>query len=104
MNKKKFIEIIKDYISISQKEDNLNKALREWDNDFNFLSFGIYSTLVLKVLKEAMDDKDDWIGYWIYELDMGKDAKENTVTDKDGKNIPIKTISDLYNIIKNKDI
>jgi len=37
----------------------------------------------------------------INELNYGKDVRKNAVTDKNGKNIPIKTIDDLYNLIIN---
>jgi hypothetical protein len=53
-----------------------------------------------------MEDTTDarWIGYWIYELDYGKKAKRDTVKGNDDKNIPIKTIDDLYNmLVKDKE-
>lgn len=40
---------------------------------------------VIELLGKAVDDKDDWISYFIFELDFGKQ---------------IKTTKDLWNIIK----
>jgi hypothetical protein len=48
-----------------------------------------------------MDDKHDEISYWCYDLNFGRDAKKDSVTDKNGKGIPIKTLSNLYDLIKN---
>jgi len=47
-----------------------------------------------------MNDKSEWISYWLYELDCGKEAEKLKVTDKNGKTIPMKTISNLYDCIK----
>jgi len=62
---------------------------------------GEYESKYLDLLKDVFDDKEDWISYWVYELDFGKEAKKDTITDN-GKNIPIKTIKDLYNLINEK--
>lgn len=44
------------------------------------------------------DDEDDWIGYYCWELDMGKNWKPGMVT-KDGKDIPLGTVRDLYELL-----
>jgi len=99
MNKQEFKQILTELLAIKKNEDNLNEAFQRFEPDWNYLCFGRYETLVVNVLKLVMEDKEDWIGYWIYELNCGKDAKAGSVTIK-GKNIPIKTISNLYDLIK----
>jgi hypothetical protein len=99
MNKQTFTKYLKELVAIKEAEEGVNTALKKFDRGWNWFSLGRYETLVVDILKEAMDDKDDWIGYWIWELDCGKEAKRNTIT-LNGKNIPIKTISDLYNILQ----
>lgn|GEM_PF-1614840 len=57
----------------------------------------IYDALYL-VLEEAMHDTSQWISWWIYEMDYGEKAKKGSVT-MNGKDIPVKTIDDLYNLL-----
>ena len=47
-----------------------------------------------------MLDEEDWIGYYIWESDWGKTFP--CVWDEEGKEIPLETLQDLYNIIVEK--
>ena len=100
MNKKTFTEIMKELISIRKDEDKLNEALNKFDPDFNHLGFSRYESLVVKSLREAMKDKDDWIGYWLYELSTMKIDKNKAAKIK-GKYVPLKTLGNLYDLITN---
>jgi len=100
INKKEFTKIIKRLVTLKKDEDNLNKAFKRFEPDFNYINFGRYEELITDTLKKAMNDESDWIGYWLYELDCGTKARIGSVK-KDGKYIPIKTISNLYDCIKN---
>lgn len=97
MNKKEFIKLVSELVSIKQDEDNLNKALQKFEPDFNYICFGRYETLVVRALEFAMNDTSSWISYWLYDCDCGK--KPMKVTDKQGKRVPMKTISNLYDCI-----
>jgi len=101
MNKKDFIKIVKELVALKKIEYCLNEAFRKFDSNFNYICFGRYEELVVKMLELAMNDTSEWISYWLYECDCGKYSK-NKVKDKKGKNIPLKTISDLYNCITKK--
>lgn len=92
---------MKELISIKKDEDNLNEAFKKFEPDFNYISFGSYENLCVNTLRDAMDDEADWIGYWLYDLEFGTKAKKTSVK-KDGKNVPIKTLSNLYDCIVNK--
>ena len=82
----------------------MNIAFKKLDPDFNFVSLGRIETLLTKTLEIAVGDsgKDSWISYWLYENDCGKGSCQ--VNEKDGTEVPIKTIEDLWNIINNKVI
>lgn len=101
MDKTTFIKLMKEFIQLHKDEDNLDNAFRKFDPDFGHFTLGRYESLFVKTISEAMNDKYDNISYWIYDCNMGKDAKKDSVTDKNGKGIPIKTLSNLYNLIKN---
>ena len=104
MTKKEFTQIIKKFQEVKTEIKRINEVVysSSLNNSLDTMPIGIdaLETLWLDTIKTAVNDKGDWISYWIYELDFGKKAKKGTVQDGDGKNLPIKTISDLYNLIK----
>jgi len=101
MEKESFIKYMEELMRIKGIEDDLNKVLRRYANDFNNLFFTPYETLIVEILKDAMNDEYDWISYWLYDCDCGTNDNADSVKDKDGKKIPLRTLDDLYNIIKN---
>ena len=102
MDKKTFIFILEQLLDIKKDVDNFNDALNRLEPDFrNYISFGRYETLVVDTLKSAMNDKDDWIGYFLYERDA-KFTRKNIINDKDGKNVPFRNMDDLYELIIRK--
>lgn len=55
---------------------------------------------VTELLSFIMGDNDnDWISYWLWELNFGEDYRPGCVVDSDGKDIPLKTIDDLYDLL-----
>jgi len=103
MDKTTFKKLMNEFIALRKDEDRVNDAMKKFDPDFGYFSLGRYETLFLQAMKEAMTDTSDWISYFVYDMSFGKDAKEKSVTDKNGKGIPIKTLDNLYNIIKNNE-
>ena len=100
MTKQEFIGIMTELLSIKTAEENLNKAIKKFEPDLSYLCFGRYETLVVRSLEFAMNDKDKWISWWIYDHKCGK-SKLN-VRKKDGTIIPSKTPANLYDLITNK--
>ena len=103
MNKKEFTKLMEEFISLRKAETKLNDALKEFNSDFNYFSFGRWETMFIRTLEFAMNDKDEWISYFIYDLELG----ESDLTVKDpvkigGEPVSIKTISDLYNLLTKK--
>ena len=99
MNKKEFAKILSELVAIKKDEKNLNKAFKKFNPDWNYISFVRYETLVVNALRIAMKDKDDWLGYWIYERNC-KFTKKTIITDAKGKKLPFENYDDLYNLIK----
>ena len=57
--------------------------------------------ILMNIIIEAMDDKDnEWINYYVYELDWGEENNKLKVYQKDGiTEIPLTTIEDLWNLL-----
>jgi hypothetical protein len=52
----------------------------------------------ITLLEDYFQDKSEWIGYWIYELNYGRDYKPGMIT-IDGNDFKLKTEEDLYNLL-----
>lgn len=83
-------------------------AIKELYNDFtrlfgNFEGDGTVSEVVsvdlpIKILAEAVDDKDEWIEYFIYNCDCGRGKKEVKWWDEE-ETLFIETPEQLYDAI-----
>lgn len=76
MTYKQFETSMTELLSIKKDIDSLNNAFRKLDRDFNYISFSRNETLIIDVIRIAMNDEHDNIGYWLYELNAGKDWKK----------------------------
>lgn len=54
---------------------------------------------VVDLLSLATHDEDDWISYWVFDLDCGKEYQDGCVTDADSSIIKLETIDDLWNVL-----
>jgi hypothetical protein len=55
---------------------------------------------VIDLLEAHFEDEDEWITYWMFELDFGSKWKNGTITDDKGNDIKLQTIEDLYEVLK----
>ena len=58
----------------------------------------ILSEIIIKILRTEFNDCCDWINYYCYELDFGKENYRLKVYDKE-KEIPLSIPEDLYNLL-----
>ncbi len=98
ISKEFFVKVINELRDLSCIYDDINDIGRKLS------SFGIYcyeyEDLIVKILQEVFKDKkNDWLGYYIYELNFGKNWVEGKVTDREGNDIPLKTAENLYDIL-----
>ena len=99
MDFEQFERFMTEYLALLDDEEAASAALKKLDPDFNYLGFGRHSQLILEALKAAMGDKYDYISYWLYDLDRGKKWHKGSVTEKDGSDIPLKTLRQLFDHI-----
>lgn len=67
------------------------------NSDFMYENLRCAGT-VLDILAAIFEDESDWISYYCFELDFGKRYEPGCVK-KDGKNVPLATLEDLYNLL-----
>ena len=105
ITKERFIKTMQDLKVLEDDIRDVDIALKKLDPDFGGFYISRCLTLTLDLLKAAMNDEYDYIGYYIFEIDWGKKWKPGTITENNGKkDIKLKTLEDLYNYItiKNK--
>lgn len=101
LSKQDFIKTMIELKKLDEDIRDVDLALKKLDPDFGGFYISRCTTLIVDCLKSAMNDKDDWISYYIYELEWGNKWKKGTVTDNK-KDIKLKTLDDLYNYIIKK--
>lgn len=87
ISKTTFINIINYIDHMDSFAENLNQVFKDYDrNDwivgcaFNDSKF---QSMVLNLLSEAIGDTDDWVHWWAYETDFGRDITFATIHDGD---------------------
>ena len=93
-----FLHIMNLYKGVLEAERGVDRAFKKLDRDFMGFSLTQHGAIIDSLLKLAMEDECDWIGYYMYELDWGNKYKRGSVKENN-KNIPLKTIEDLYNML-----
>ena len=96
ITEKDFIRIMTELKSIMDAGWEINDAMKKLSPDFGGFFNERAETIVVDLLKTITKDDCDNIGYYIYELEWGKDWKKGMITDADGSDIKMKTLSDLY--------
>ena len=100
LTRKQFKEVMADLKELDEIEAQVNKAMKMLSPDFMGFSLEKPFTTIVKVLEYSMEDTENsWISYWMYDLERGRKAEHGTVTEKDGSDIPMKTVDDLYNLL-----
>ena len=99
MTKQEFISIMSQLVDIKKEEDRIRGVIREtkYHNQIDFIN-GYLEDLIVKTLSIAMDDQYNWIDYWTYDCSLGTNKLTDSVK-VDGKKVPFKTLSNLYDLI-----
>jgi len=90
----KYILLIKEY---SDKDEKISE-LMDTEGFINYSGKAVMA--IVELLEKLMqDEKDQWIQYWLWECNFGRDAEERQVLDSEGIPIQFKTISNLYDMV-----
>ena len=110
ISKEKFVEIIerlRNYNDLQDKIDDLFKEnIENRENDFcNAGSICIgHESVVVELLKDMFNVKDDLISWWLYECNYGRDFSLGDLEDN-GVEIDLSTPEKLYDyLIKNMEV
>lgn len=98
ISKEVFVNTMNKLQDLDKKMDAADKAFKALDSDFcSFYVTGIFDT-TFDLLKEAINDNDDWIGYFVYERDWLRDYELGDIEDN-GVPVKIENWEDVYDFI-----
>lgn len=99
MTKERFIILIDILIKYYEKEAEISHAFNNslYLSDVKEIS-NIIDALLNIIKNEFKGDSENWIDYYIYELDCGKNWEPGTIT-INNKDIKLQTEEDLYNLL-----
>lgn len=96
---KSYIDELLEVWELENKIFNLSsKFCKKSKSEFS-LNFPTLADPVIKLLETVTCDKDQWISYWVFDLDCGKKYEPGCIKDVDGSDIPLKTIEDLWKLL-----
>lgn len=99
-----------DYLNVvdhlMQLNDNIYQAMTRYADAHNelaeyFMPNG--ADYIIRLLETIMNDSNEWIAYWVYECDFGRQYKVGCVTDCNGAPIPLATKMNLWNILTSQE-
>lgn len=99
----RFDDILKHLVTQHEYEDELCAIARKYNKAYLVDLENPVETDLVHLLADSLDANVDDISYWLYDLEGGKTWHKGAVTDADGKDIPLKTTRDLWNLICPKE-
>jgi hypothetical protein len=98
ITKEKFIKYIDKIKRCWDFSLAFDKTLREYDVD-GYIAFPDCTSALVDVLSDVLGDKSDWISYYCWELEFGRNWSKGMITDKDGNDIKLETAEDLWEVL-----
>ena len=98
MSKESFCEVMDNYRSMFDFTDEMNDLFDKYKMDGNIYP-PMCTETVIDLLEFIFNDKNQWISYWVFELEFGKQYEDECIKWEDGEVIPLKTAEDLYDLL-----
>ena len=100
ISKEIFVRTMERLTTLDKKMDTADKALKDLDSNFCGLYIPEVFDLAIDLLTEAMNDKHEWIKYFVYERDWLRDFKLGDI-EVESEPVKIYTWADVYDFIAN---
>jgi hypothetical protein len=93
------LEEFKRHLELIQKAyDKETEIMELFDCEGNICHTDDLADTIVDLLTDYFEDEDDWINYWLWELEFGTKWKPGYVQ-IEGQDVKLQTIEDLYNIL-----
>lgn len=99
ITKEKFVSYFDRLKHFWEIEEKVNDAFKGMD--FMSFSWCQFEDLTVEILMDAMNDKDEFIPWWIYDRECGANEAVVTISDKDNaeKEVVLNTPEALYDFL-----
>lgn len=97
-NKEKFFNLMNKLQKQTEKEDAINDILSLDFFDASCLSEAYFSDII-NLLTAMYDDENEYIWYYVTDLNFGKNYYDGMIQDKDNHNIRLANLDDLWSLI-----
>ena len=75
-------------------------VFRNFKNDYvSGYDYSLVLNSLIELLKIEFNDDEDWIEYFIWELDFGKKYKDGMITNKNNEIIDLSNVENLYKFL-----
>ena len=102
ISKETFVNTMNKLMELDAKMNAVDSALKALDNDF----CGFYMTepadMVINIMAECMNDEDEWLGYFVWEMDWLRNMYDGAVMIHD-EPVKIENWSDVYDFITTRE-
>lgn len=105
ISKEKFVEIIERLRNYNDLQDKIENLFDDYiDNrEHDFMNAGSicvgHETIVVKLLENMFNDRENWISWWLYEQDYGRSVSIDDVFDEMGNLIDLTTPEKFYDFL-----
>lgn len=93
------IEYVKLVIALQDDVYDLCRKFNNNTEDIADIQFPTGQTKIIDLLSLILRDEEEWISYFVYELEFGMKYQPGYITDPNGHDIPLKTVDDLWNLL-----
>jgi len=98
ISEKDFVSTLEKLKKKSQFEDDIGNVFLKYEESYPTFPSCI-DEAVFALDRCFENNEDDWVGYWVFELDFGRRYHDGCVMTKDGEKIDISTPDKLYKFI-----
>ena len=98
MSQESFCKVMSDYKSMFNFTNEMNELFDKYKVDGNIYP-PLCTSTVIDLLEFIFNDENQWINYWIFELEFGERYGDGDVKNENGEDIPLRTAEDLYNLL-----
>ncbi|HAU84704.1 MAG TPA: hypothetical protein DCW90_04140 [Lachnospiraceae bacterium] len=99
LSKQEFVNFMYRLQDLSDKMDRVDKAFHRLDPDFCSFHIGEAIKIGYDLLCKAMNDKYEWLDYFIFDLDFLRGYYPGCVTDKYDKAIDVNDWYKVYDFL-----
>lgn len=104
ISKDTFVKTMNKLEQLDQRMNDVDNAMRVLSPDFGGFYIPEVISMQIDLMSEIFEDRDDWLGYFVYECDFLRDYNPGKAFYEDGSSINITSWADVYDfLIKNME-